>query len=117
MENKETMREVPKVWGKEVWIVNCDKYCGKLLHLDKGASSSMHMHPVKQETFYALEGQVALTIEGKSYMLNTFSRPETIYPGQKHEFWGITDAKILEISTHHSEEDVVRFTVSKGAPK
>jgi len=117
MENKETLKEVPKVWGREVWIVNCDKYCSKFLHLNKDARSSLHMHPTKQETFLALEGQVSLTIEGRDYMLNPFSRPKTIYPGQKHSFWGITAAKILEISTHHSEEDTVRFTNSKGAPK
>ena len=114
MESKETLREVLKVWGKEVWVVNCDKYCSKLLYLNKGACSSTHMHPVKQETFYALEGQVALTIEDKDYMLNPFSRPKTVYPRQKHLFWGITDAKILEVSTHHSEEDVVRYTRSKS---
>ena len=52
------MKEVKKVWGKEVWIANCPKYCGKLLYLDEGAVSSMHYHREKQETFYALSGQV-----------------------------------------------------------
>lgn len=107
------MKEVPKVWGREVWIVNCDEYCGKLLYLDKGAVSSIHYHKEKKETFYALSGQVGLMIAGEDYMLNPFSRPKTVYPGQKHQFVGITDATILEISTHHSEEDVVRLSVSQ----
>ena len=47
-------KEVKKVWGKELWIVNCDKYCGKLLYLDKGATSSYHYHKEKQETFYVI---------------------------------------------------------------
>lgn len=113
MSNKETMKEVKKVWGKEVWIVNCEKYCGKLLHLDKGAVSSLHYHKVKQETFYALSGQTGLHIAGKDYMLNPYSRPKTIYPKQKHQFVGLSDAVILEVSTQHKENDVVRLTDSK----
>lgn len=109
---KETMREVKKVWGKEVIVVNNDKYCGKFLYLDKGAESSYHRHLKKQETFYAMEGQVALTIEGKDYMLNPYSRPKTIRPGQLHGFRGITDSLILEISTHHDDKDVVRLSES-----
>ena len=27
---------VPKGWGFEKWIVNSEKYCGKLLYLVKG---------------------------------------------------------------------------------
>jgi len=114
---KETMKEVKKVWGKELIIVNCDKYCGKLLHLDKGAESSYHYHKKKQETFYCLKGQVALTIEGRDYMLNPYSRPKTIEPGQLHSFTGLADSVIIEISTHHDDSDVYRETKSKAAPK
>lgn len=110
---KETMKEVEKVWGKELIIVNCDKYCGKLLYLDKGAESSYHRHTNKQETFFCLQGQVALTIEGRDYMLNPFSRPKTIKPGQLHGFRGVTDSLILETSTCHEDRDVVRKTESK----
>lgn len=112
---KGTMREVKKIWGKEVIVVNNDKYCCKFLYLDKGAESSMHYHKVKQETFYALSGQTGLNIVGKDYMLNTYSRPKTIYPGQEHQFIGLTDnIVILEISTHHDDDDVVRLLASKG---
>jgi len=115
MTQKETMEEVRKVWGKEIWIVNCPEYCGKLLYLDKGAESSCHYHEKKQETFHALEGQVALTVEGKDYMLNPFSRPKTIKPGQKHSFRGLANSIIIEISTHHDDQDVVRLTESKAS--
>ena len=27
---------VPKGWGFEKWIVNCEQYCGKLLYFVKG---------------------------------------------------------------------------------
>ena len=113
---KANLKEVKKVWGKEVWIVNLDKYCGKLLYLDKGATCSLHWHPIKQETFYALSGQVGLTIEGKDYMLNPFSRPKTINRGQEHQFTGLSDdIVILEISTHHEDNDVIRITESQAA--
>lgn len=110
---KETLKEVKKAWGRELWIVNCPKYCGKLLYLDEGAESSIHYHKEKQETFYALSGQVVLNIESKSYMLNPFSRPKTILPQTVHNFRGITDAVILEVSTHHDDSDVVRLEESK----
>lgn len=109
---KETLKEVKKAWGKELIIVN-DEYCGKLLYLDKEAQSSYHKHLKKKETFYCLEGQVALTIEGRDYMLNPYSRPKTIKPGQLHGFMGITDAVIIEFSTHDSPEDTYRLTQSK----
>jgi len=105
--------EVKKVWGKEIWLVNCEEYCCKFLYLNKNALSSYHYHQDKKETFYALKGQVALTIKGKDYMLNPASRPKTIEPGALHSFRGITDAVILEISTHHEDGDVFRETESK----
>lgn len=124
---KETMKEVEKVWGRELIIVNCPEYCGKFLYLDKGAICSYHYHKIrrkwyqlwliphgKKETFYALQGQVALTIEGKDYMLNPYSRPKTIKPGQLHGFRGITDSLILEIASHHDDKDVYRISESKS---
>lgn len=110
---KEKMTRVEKVWGTELIIVNRDKYCGKLLYLDEGASSSLHLHKTKEETFFCLSGQVGLHIEGKDYMLNPFSRPKTILPGEKHQFTGLTEAIILEVSTNHREGDVVRLSASQ----
>ena len=41
-------RLVPKVvdkgWGKEIWMVNNNKYCGKLLQFNQNAKFSMHYH-------------------------------------------------------------------------
>jgi len=116
-EAKSSLTVIPKVWGSEVVIVNNEKYCGKLLLLDKGATSSMHYHKTKQETFYALSGQTGLHIAGKDYMLNPYSRPKTIYPQQEHQFIGLSeDIVILEISTKHRELDVVRLTESVCSP-
>jgi len=111
---KEEVKIVPKVWGCEEWIVNNDKYCGKLLKIKKGAQSSLHYHIKKMETFYCIKGQVRLEIDGKGYILNPYSRPKTILQGQMHQFGGISDATLLEISTHHDDNDVVRLSGSKG---
>lgn len=113
--SKEDLKEVKKDWGRELVIVNCPKYCGKLLYLDRGAESSCHKHMVKQETFFCLEGTAGLTIEGKVYMLTPFTRPKTILPGRLHSFTGVTDAVILEVGTHHDDRDVIRLTESKAA--
>jgi len=110
---KENFVCVEKKWGEEIWLVN-HNYCGKLLIVDENATSSYHYHPEKMETFYAIEGYATLTIEGKEYMLAPFTRPKTIEPMEKHSFHGITQAVLLEVSTHHDDEDVVRLTESKG---
>ena len=114
---KEALKEVKKAWGRELRIVNCPQYCGKLLYLDEGAESSMHYHKEKQETFYSLQGTAGLIIDEKDHMLTPFSRPKTIKPRQCHSFTGITDAVIIEISTYHDDKDIVRLTESKAGKR
>ena len=111
---KESLITVDKVWGEELWLVNSNKYCGKLLIIDRNAKGSYHYHEKKEETFMAIEGYVRLIIEGKEYLLAPFTRPKTIEPGEKHSIEGITEAVILEISTTHDDDDVVRLKKSKG---
>lgn len=119
---EEEIKIVPKLWGKEIWLVNNDLYCGKLLCVDKDACSSVHFHLKKLETFVCLQGQVELTLFDKtgnanSYLLLPLSSPHTILPGQAHRFYGMRDSVLLEVSTHHNEEDVVRLTESYAATK
>lgn len=102
------MKIVDKDWGREIWIVNCDKYCGKILELDGGYISSYHCHKIKQETFYCLEGIFILKLEGEEAPMIVGGEPVTIFPGQYHSFRSAVGAKILEISTEHREDDVVR---------
>lgn len=110
-----SLKEIVKVWGKEVIIVNCDEYCGKYLCIDKGAESSYHYHKEKKETFLASRGTVTLRVQDMDYILTPTDLPITIEPLEAHSFYGVTDATILEVSTHHSDEDVVRIKESKGA--
>ena len=103
------MDTVKKTWGKEIIIVSNDSYCGKFLHVDKGAQSSYHFHPKKKETFYCMQGEVILQTRNKEMLLR---EPYTLNPNTPHRFYGVTDAVILEISTPHSDEDVIRLDES-----
>ena len=111
---KETFKYVDKIWGEEIWLVNSDKYCSKLLLVNRDAISSYHCHKNKTETFYTLEGYGLLVVEGKTYTLAPFTRPKTIEPNEKHSFKGLTNMILLEMSTPHSDEDVIRFKESKA---
>jgi len=99
--------KVEKVWGNEEWIVNTDKYCGKILSLNEGFRCSMHHHKQKDETFYIIEGEVFLEHDGKSRILKS-GDSQRILPGQKHRFTGLKKSKIIEFSTHHEESDSYR---------
>jgi len=122
--NLEKFKTVDKVWGQEVWLVNNERYCAKLLHVNAGWQCSLHMHPIKKETFIVLDGGVCLEvaqsnidsaplitkqiqlISGDSY---------TLEPNTFHRFFSYTDqpAVILEISSTHSDDDVIRLEDSR----
>lgn len=103
-----------KVWGEELWLVNEPEYCCKILCLNKGAHSSLHFHTVKKETFLILSGRVKLERSGNAFILSEGNEGITIKSRQLHRFSGIEDAIILEISTHHDDDDVVRLEVSQA---
>ena len=65
---------VAKDWGKEEWFANNDKedYCGKILTILENQATSMHYHADKHETFYVLEGTLAVEwIDTKEGTVNT----------------------------------------------
>ena len=113
------------LWGREEWIVNNDAYCGKLLWIKKGFQSSIHFHPVKRETFLILVGILWLEVWETPEEVETTKPPHRILlrgwardaveipPGTPHRFIGdIEDALVVEFSTTHSDEDVVRLQES-----
>lgn len=105
---------VPKAWGSEHWIVNSPQYCGKILHLSAGHRCSLHMHPVKDETFYVTSGIVELELgpspdKARSNPISLgVGQSMRIVPGMWHRFSSRTGAIIAEFSTHHDDADVVR---------
>lgn len=114
---------VAKKWGLEEWLVNNDKYCAKMLWITPGFQCSLHYHPVKHETFVALDGLVRVEyyIKGGKQKIETILvgwRRDmlTLPPNTPHRFWSIgpDGGLLLEISTTHDDADVVRIEESRG---
>jgi D-lyxose ketol-isomerase len=113
--------EVEKLWGSETWLHNEEDYCAKLLWLYKGFQCSLHYHPVKRETFICVSGKVKLEVlpfykkSSDSFDVKRiiYLQPYqhfTLEPGIPHRFTAITpDAVIVEASTKHDDNDVVRL--------
>ena len=111
---------IARGWGFEEYLVNCDKYCAKLLWITPGYQSSLHYHSIKQETFIALEGiiQVEYFPYPDKHVFTTLlgNRRDTLTltPGTPHRFWSVNGngGLVLEVSTHHDDTDVTRLEPS-----
>ena len=107
---------IEKRWGGELWIANdsCHDYCGKILYIKKGESTSMHFHGKKHETFYVLEGTLEVKFidtetgeeetvratHGESMKMPTVTPHKLSAP--------IDDVKLIESSTYHMDSDSYR---------
>ena len=106
------IKKVKKLWGSEEWLVNNELYCAKFLNLKKGFQCSLHYHKVKDETFYILEGTIELQVEGRYFKLLT-GMERRIRPFEAHRFKALSQkAKMLEVSSHHDDEDSYRLEKS-----
>jgi len=114
---RKPIQEVQKGWGKEIWLVNNNKYCGKILKFNAGSKFSMHYHVNKEETFYILDGHLRLKYFDLS---NAEEKNEDLYSGDivdipqfnPHKIEAIKESTIVEISTHHEDSDSYR--IEKG---
>lgn len=104
---------IPKVWGREIVLVNEPEYTCKLLEINKGSSGSLHYHPNKKETFIMAMGKVKLELGKKVIKLSVGPNAITILPLTPHRFTALKQAVILEVSTCHDDADVVRLEVSR----
>ena len=100
------------IWGYELWIENNEKYCNKLLMLNKGFESSWHYHERKDETFVILEGKVSLAYANgpdataQTIVLNTGDKFR-LKPGVVHTFKSLDSKSIvMEISTTDDGDNV-----------
>ena len=108
-------KKVEKGWGHEIWMVNNEKYCGKILHFDSKAKFSMHYHLNKDETWFVNNGRFLLkwinteTAEMVSQELTegmTWHNP----PLQPHQLICMEpNSSITEVSTADSVEDNYRI--------
>lgn len=109
-------QQVNKVWGYEDVIVNTHQYCGKKLVLSAGYQSSLHYHPVKNETMYVLSNR--MQFESPEGHIQTVYCGDVIdIPAQTpHRFINPFKASctFVEFSTPHSDSDVIRLEDSRA---
>ena len=108
-----------KNWGYELWIVNNEKYCGKLIWVEKDKWSSggaYHYHIEKEETFFVIDGTLKLDyVKGigssesfRRIILRKFTA-FTIPQRMKHRFTATSQVcQFIEVSTTHKDEDSYR---------
>jgi mannose-6-phosphate isomerase-like protein (cupin superfamily) len=107
-----------KSWGFEIWMVNNNKYCGKILYIRQGQWCSFHYHKIKDETFYVRKGEIVLEYSElnniKRNMIQLRERDSfRIEPVMVHRFIGTgSENEVIEISTQHFEEDSYRLEPS-----
>ena len=111
----DAIEEYPKGWGRELWIVNTNGYCGKILEFKAGKRCSFHYHLLKDETFYLQEGCIELVTSWEDD-IETADRI-MLYPGDKHhipqglrhQMIALEPSKLFEFSTTHYESDSYRI--------
>ena len=109
---------VDKEWGQEIWLANNEEedYCGKILHIEPGHSSSMHYHAKKHETFYILEGGLRVEIintETPERTMNVLKKGDVFVIDRfvPHQLSPVGEnaVKFIEISTFHRDSDSYRI--------
>ena len=109
------VRIVPKGWGREVWLVNNDLYCGKILEIDKGKRCSLHFHQIKTESFYLRAGRLKVyvkhspTAEGLEIFELKAGECMDIPRGLVHQMEALEDSELFEFSTQHFDSDSHRL--------
>lgn len=106
-----------KGWGEEIWIINNDSYCGKILKFKKGSMFSDHFHIKKDEAWYVLEGKLELrhyNLSNADKLKSIIKKGDVVHiPNfEPHQLLALEDSIILEVSTHHDENDSYR--INKG---
>lgn len=89
-------------------IINCinREYCKKVLVQLPGQKHPMHFHPLKEETFQVLHGDMTVSIDGR---VRTLAPGDTclVMPGVWHSFWTENGCVVEEVSTTHFNSDSV----------
>jgi len=109
------IKHVNKGWGFEKWIVNCEKYCGKLLFFVKEKRCSWHFHKIKDEVFYLQSGKLLVKYSDEDNLDN--AKEKVLEPGQnfhvytglRHQMIALEDSELFEFSTQHFDDDSYRI--------
>jgi len=109
-ESREPQR-VPKPWGYELIFAKTGRYCGKILHINRGEALSLQYHEMKEETLFVVAGELKLTVEvdgdRRELSLRT-GQAFHIPPRMIHRMEAIEDTDVAEVSTPELD-DVVRL--------
>ena len=106
---------VPKGWGFEKWIVNCEEICGKLLYFARDKRCSWHYHELKDEVFYIQSGKVLIKYSDRDDLNSAqeliLGKGENfhVYRGLRHQIIALEDTELFEFSTQHFDEDSHRI--------
>lgn len=94
------------LWGNERWIVNNEFYCAKILTVNNGFVSSLHMHEHKYETFIGLSGEITLEIhqEAITEIKLTTGVVYSIPINTLHRFYG--NGLFMEVSTPDTGDNI-----------
>lgn len=109
---------VKKLWGVEFWIVNTECYCLKFLKVNPGFQCSIHAHAEKDETFVGVSGTLKLNLHARDGALVEVigldpGKRYRIGPQTYHSFEAHNVTWVLEVSTHHDDDDVFRIAESR----
>lgn len=97
------IKEIEKVGCCLINVIN-RSYCKKLIIMTKGQEHPTQHHNVKEETFRVLHGELNLTLDGKSQILNR-GEEALVRSGTKHSFIAKSDCIIEELSTTSINSD------------
>ena len=111
--------KIDKGWGYELWIVNNEKYCGKILKFNDNTKFSMHYHLKKDETWFVKSGKFIfrwVDTKNADIIEQELTENDTIRipMGLPHQLETIAGGAIIEISTQHFEEDSYRIMKGSG---
>src|SRR2546428_11464715 len=102
---------VEKPWGHELIWAKTSRYVGKILHIEPGHVLSLQYHNRKDESIYALSGEIVLRIQqGETLIERPLREGETFHitPKTIHQFEAVLTTDLLEASTPEID-DVVRL--------
>lgn len=112
MNKLDNNKEVKKPWGKEIWYAQVPKkYLGKVLHINRGARTSLHHHEKKEETLYVWSGPLVYRWVNKAgkeqQKYYAFNEVVHVKPGTKHSLGAGSQRVILfEVSTCHPDDSI-----------
>jgi mannose-6-phosphate isomerase len=108
----QTGRRVDKPWGHELIWALTDRYCGKILVIERGKRLSLQRHVQKDESILVLSGRLRLYLEDDAGIVRELELGpgdhRHVATGKIHRYEAIDRCELIEVSTPELD-DVVRI--------